>query len=211
MGADIVKIFCPKCKCMYHPPPVRSRSSHHNNAGAAGVDGAAFGTTFPHLFLMTFSNLVPDRLPKDSAYVPRVFGFRVHMSARQRNSGVAATNSSARPSAPTRRVSSSRRSSGGTAAADEGKDGEAGKGSTDVAVKGKSGIPQSIEATKDSNQTAVTPVTAVVSSTQKNGEEDDANKKSKTGKRRTDEIAKVAPTNGSIESNSSKRRRKGES
>ena len=50
------------------------------------MDGAAFGTTFPHLFLMTFSNLVPDRLPADSAYVPRVFGFRVHMSARQRKS-----------------------------------------------------------------------------------------------------------------------------
>jgi len=86
MGADAVKIFCPKCQCVYHPPPVRSRSSHHGGAGATGVDGAAFGTTFPHLFLMTFSNLVPDRLPADSAYVPRVFGFRVHMSARQRKS-----------------------------------------------------------------------------------------------------------------------------
>jgi hypothetical protein len=48
------------------------------------VDGAAFGTTFPHLFLMTFSNLVPDPLPNDSAYIARVFGFRVHVSARQR-------------------------------------------------------------------------------------------------------------------------------
>lgn len=91
MGADTVKIFCPKCQCVYHPPPIRSRSSHHGGAGAAGVDGAAFGTTFPHLFLMTFSNLVPDRLPPDSAYVPRVFGFRVHMSAKQRTT---ATNSS---------------------------------------------------------------------------------------------------------------------
>eukprot|EP00980_Cylindrotheca_fusiformis_P007212 scaffold1525_cov142-Cylindrotheca_fusiformis.AAC.12 len=85
MGADTVKIYCPKCQCVYHPPPIRSRSSHHGGAaGAAGVDGAAFGTTFPHLFLMTFSNLVPDRLASDSAYVPRVFGFRVHMSANLR-------------------------------------------------------------------------------------------------------------------------------
>jgi len=94
MGADTVKIFCPKCQCVYHPPPIRSRSSshHHNHShnsasgggGASGVDGAALGTTFPHLFLMTFSNLVPDPLPPNSAYVPRVFGFRVHMSARQR-------------------------------------------------------------------------------------------------------------------------------
>lgn len=86
MGADTVKIFCPKCQCVYHPPPMRSRSSSHHGAGAAGVDGAAFGTTFPHLFLMTFSNLVPDPLPPNSAYIPRVFGFRVHMSARQRTS-----------------------------------------------------------------------------------------------------------------------------
>lgn len=84
MGADTVKIFCPKCQCVYHPPPIRSRSSSHHGAGPAGVDGAAFGTTFPHLFLMTFSNLVPDPLPPNSAYIPRVFGFRVHMSARQR-------------------------------------------------------------------------------------------------------------------------------
>jgi len=44
------------------------------------VDGAAIGTTFPHLFLLTFNNLVPDPLPVDSAYIPRVFGFRVHQS-----------------------------------------------------------------------------------------------------------------------------------
>lgn len=93
MGADTVKIFCPKCQCVYHPPPIRSRSSsHHGSSGAAGVDGAAFGTTFPHLFLMTFSNLVPDPLPPNSAYVPRVFGFRVHMSARQRTMAVTSTS-----------------------------------------------------------------------------------------------------------------------
>lgn len=82
IGADTVKIFCPKCQCVYHPPVVRHRS-HHGSAGNGGVDGASFGTTFPHLFLMTFSNLVPDPLPANSAYVPRVFGFRVHSSAHQ--------------------------------------------------------------------------------------------------------------------------------
>ena len=75
MGVDTVKIFCPKCGNVYHPPPVRSRAGN-----ASGVDGAAFGTTFPHLFLMTFSNLVPD--PVELNYVPRIFGFRVHKSAR---------------------------------------------------------------------------------------------------------------------------------
>jgi casein kinase II subunit beta len=81
MGAETVKIFCPKCNQVFHPPPVRSRPGN-----ASGVDGAAFGTTFPHLFLMTFSNLVPDPLPAESAYVPRVFGFRVYKSAQRRNS-----------------------------------------------------------------------------------------------------------------------------
>ena len=117
MGADTVKIFCPKCQCVYHPPPIRSRSSHHGGAGTAGVDGAAFGTTFPHLFLMTFSNLVPDRLTADSAYVPRVFGFRVHMSARQRASasssalaGTASSNSRQVPAESNKRLSFTRRS-----------------------------------------------------------------------------------------------------
>lgn len=99
MGADTVKIFCPKCQCVYHPPPIRSRSSHHsagNSGGGSGaVDGASFGTTFPHLFLMTFSNLVPDPLPPDSAYIPRVFGFRVHQSARQRSGGGGAGSAAA--------------------------------------------------------------------------------------------------------------------
>lgn len=89
MGVDTVEIFCPKCKCVYHPPPIRSRSNHCtavNQISASGaVDGAAFGTTFPHLFLMTFNNLVPDALSPESTYVPRIFGFRVHRSGRQRN------------------------------------------------------------------------------------------------------------------------------
>ena len=80
LGVDTVKIYCPKCSRVYHPPPIRSSRT----GNASGVDGAAFGTTFPHLFLMTFSNLVPDPLPTETIYVPRVFGFRVHQSARQR-------------------------------------------------------------------------------------------------------------------------------
>ena len=112
MGVDTVKIYCPKCSQVFHPPPVRSsrsssslNSNINNNALTAssagggitgsgagmttttiqsgGADGAAFGTTFPHLFLMTFSNLVPDPLPADSVYVPRIFGFRIHKSTTQ--------------------------------------------------------------------------------------------------------------------------------
>lgn len=95
IGADTVKIFCPKCQCVYHPPVVRHRS-HHGSAGNGGVDGASFGTTFPHLFLMTFSNLVPDPLPANSSYIPRVFGFRVHSSAHQSPAPQAVGSSSRR-------------------------------------------------------------------------------------------------------------------
>ncbi|KAJ3706984.1 hypothetical protein LUZ61_010689 [Rhynchospora tenuis] len=61
-----VKIYCPRCEDLYYP-----RSKYQGN-----VDGAYFGTTFPHLFLMTYSHLKP---PKPSQqYVPRVFGFKLH-------------------------------------------------------------------------------------------------------------------------------------
>jgi len=46
---------------------------------SADVDGAYFGTSFAHIFLMTFDELVPT-VPS-GAYVPRVFGFKVHASS----------------------------------------------------------------------------------------------------------------------------------
>ncbi|CAM8907366.1 unnamed protein product [Rhodiola kirilowii] len=63
-----VKIYCPKCEDIYYP-----RSKYHGN-----IDGAYFGTTFPHLFLMTYGHLRPQ--PPTQSYVPRVFGFRLHRS-----------------------------------------------------------------------------------------------------------------------------------
>jgi hypothetical protein len=77
MGVDTVKLYCPKCQQLYVPPP--ARFSRANGGTTGGVDSAAFGTTFPHLFLMTFKNLVPDPLPMEArTYVPRVFGFRIY-------------------------------------------------------------------------------------------------------------------------------------
>lgn len=43
------------------------------------MDGAFFGTTFPHLLLMTYPSIRPQRQPEQ--YVPRVFGFKLHSSA----------------------------------------------------------------------------------------------------------------------------------
>ncbi|KAI3410246.1 Casein kinase II subunit beta (CK II beta) [Psidium guajava] len=66
--SSTVKIYCPKCEDIYYP-----RSKYQGN-----IDGAYFGTTFPHLFLMTYGHLKPQK-PSQS-YVPRVFGFKIHKS-----------------------------------------------------------------------------------------------------------------------------------
>ncbi|XP_010544561.1 PREDICTED: putative casein kinase II subunit beta-4 isoform X2 [Tarenaya hassleriana] len=63
--SSTVKIYCPKCEDIYYP-----RSKYQD------IDGAYFGTTFPHLFLMTYGNLKPQK-PSQS-YAPRIFGFKVH-------------------------------------------------------------------------------------------------------------------------------------
>ena len=60
----------PRCEDVYFP-----RSKYQGN-----IDGAYFGTTFPHLFLMTYQYL---RQPKPTqSYTPRVFGFKIHTSAK---------------------------------------------------------------------------------------------------------------------------------
>ncbi|KAH0924882.1 hypothetical protein HID58_017138 [Brassica napus] len=64
--SSTVKIYCPKCEDLYYP-----RSKYEGN-----IDGAYFGTTFPHLFLMAHGNMKPQK-PSQS-YVPKIFGFKVH-------------------------------------------------------------------------------------------------------------------------------------
>ncbi|XP_004240067.1 putative casein kinase II subunit beta-4 isoform X2 [Solanum lycopersicum] len=64
--ASTVKIYCPKCEDIYYP-----RSKYQGN-----IDGAYFGTTFPHLFLMTYGHLKPQKPTQN--FVPRVFGFKIH-------------------------------------------------------------------------------------------------------------------------------------
>jgi casein kinase II subunit beta len=64
--SSTVKIYCPKCEDIYYP-----RSKYQGN-----IDGAYFGTTFPHLFLMTYGHLKPAKATQN--YVQRVFGFKLH-------------------------------------------------------------------------------------------------------------------------------------
>lgn len=64
--SSAVKIYCPKCEDIYCP-----RSRQQGN-----IDGAYFGTTFPHLFFMTYPHLKPQKASQQ--YIPRVFGFKIH-------------------------------------------------------------------------------------------------------------------------------------
>ena len=62
-----VKVFCPKCEDIYYP-----RSSRHKS-----LDGAFWGTTFPHLLLLQMQESSPPMAKSKQQYVPRIFGFRV--------------------------------------------------------------------------------------------------------------------------------------
>ncbi|KAJ3264982.1 casein kinase 2 regulatory subunit, partial [Borealophlyctis nickersoniae] len=66
-----VKLYCPKCEDVYTPPSKR----HHY------IDGAYFGSTFPHLLLQVYPQLMPQKVP--NRYVPKIFGFRIHQTAKE--------------------------------------------------------------------------------------------------------------------------------
>jgi len=74
-----VKLFCPRCEDCYYP-----RSSRHKS-----LDGAFWGTTFAHLFVMMMAaegggtavgigtRATSHSTALGAKYVPRIFGFRV--------------------------------------------------------------------------------------------------------------------------------------
>lgn len=66
-----VKVYCARCKQIYEPV----------YPGVQSVDGAFFGTTFPHLFFMSFEQLRPKDCDGEN-WVPRVYGFRIHGSSQ---------------------------------------------------------------------------------------------------------------------------------
>lgn len=66
---NTVKLFCPKCQDIFHPKQTRH----------ANIDGAYFGTTFPHLLLQSHPELVPTK--STQPYVPKIFGFKIHKSS----------------------------------------------------------------------------------------------------------------------------------
>lgn len=64
-----VKVYCVRCKQVYEP----------SYPGVQSVDGAFFGTTFAHLFFMSFDHLLPSDASDE--FEPRIFGFRIHSSS----------------------------------------------------------------------------------------------------------------------------------
>ena len=64
--SNVVHVFCPQCQELYYPRSTKQ----------ANLDGAYFGTTFPHLFLLLYPDCIPTKptLP----YVPRIYGFKIN-------------------------------------------------------------------------------------------------------------------------------------
>ncbi|KAL0232930.1 hypothetical protein GEMRC1_011677 [Eukaryota sp. GEM-RC1] len=65
VGKDYVKLYCPSCRDIYKPRHNRYRQ----------IDGAFFGTSFAHLFVLQYPHFQPPHEIAD--YVPKLFGFRV--------------------------------------------------------------------------------------------------------------------------------------
>jgi casein kinase II subunit beta len=59
------KCFCPRCEEVYVP-----------KAKQVNIDGAAFGSSFPHVFL-THYPMVVILPPKIYNYEPKIFGFKI--------------------------------------------------------------------------------------------------------------------------------------
>ncbi|TGZ85231.1 casein kinase II, regulatory subunit [Ascodesmis nigricans] len=64
-----VKLYCAKCEDVYSP-----KSSRH-----ATIDGAYFGTSFPHILFQVYPALIPPKV--NERYIPRCFGFKTHAMA----------------------------------------------------------------------------------------------------------------------------------
>ena len=60
-----VKLYCPRCQDIYIPKKKMS-----------DMDGAYFGTSFPHLFYLNFPDVNMEK-PKKS-FIPKLYGFRMY-------------------------------------------------------------------------------------------------------------------------------------
>eukprot|EP01070_Trichotokara_eunicae_P008417 Trichotokara_eunicae@DN5749_c1_g1_i1.p1 len=65
-----VRLYCTKCQECYETHGI----NHENGKKRPELDGAYFGSSFPHIFFQNFTNLVP--LDSPVAFIPKLFGFR---------------------------------------------------------------------------------------------------------------------------------------
>lgn len=70
-GEAMVKLYCPKCQDVYTP-----KSSRHHH-----IDGAYFGTSFPHMVFMVHPEYRSK--PATNQFIPRLYGFKIHALAYQ--------------------------------------------------------------------------------------------------------------------------------
>ena len=68
-GEATVKLFCPRCNEAYAP-----KSSRHQH-----LDGAFFGTSFPHMLFAVHPEYRPQA--PFAPFTPRCFGFKIHPGA----------------------------------------------------------------------------------------------------------------------------------
>lgn len=59
-----VKVYCPRCEEIYVP-----RDKEVN------LDGSFFGTSFPHIFLASYTGMIQQK--EAQKYVPKLFGFKI--------------------------------------------------------------------------------------------------------------------------------------
>lgn len=63
LSTSRVKVYCPRCQDVYIP---RQKQ--------LDIDGAYFGTSFPHVFLKSYPEQLPSGPPK---FIPKIYGFKI--------------------------------------------------------------------------------------------------------------------------------------
>lgn len=68
-GDATVKLYCPRCEDVFNP-----RASRHQH-----IDGAFFGSTFPHMLFAVYPEYRPPK--PTQKYTPTIYGFKLHPTA----------------------------------------------------------------------------------------------------------------------------------
>jgi casein kinase II subunit beta len=78
LGEQNVLVYCPRCRQVM-VPAIMASSRYED----IKLDGAYFGSTFPHLFFMQYPHLLPSPPLEMFPFVPRVFGFKVRFPTEE--------------------------------------------------------------------------------------------------------------------------------